>query len=77
MTLRPREAGVLRVAQGRLWATCDGPHTGALNESGDHILEAGSQLRLGAGQHWVIEAWHGDSPVYFSWDPGPAQGRER
>jgi len=69
MTLRPHEAGLLRVACGRLWATCDGPHDGALNESGDHIVEAGGELRLQAGQRWVIEAWHGDAPACFSWEP--------
>jgi hypothetical protein len=73
MTFRPRETGVLRVAHGRLWATCDGPHAGALNESGDHIVDAGGELRLRAGQHWVIEAWHGDSPACFSWEPAPGR----
>ena len=32
MTLQPREAGVLRVARGGLWATGDGPHGGPLND---------------------------------------------
>ena len=71
MTLQPRESGVLRVACGRLWATCDGPHSGALNQSGDHIVDPGGELRLRAGQRWVIEAWHGDSPACFSWEPLP------
>jgi hypothetical protein len=73
MTLQPPDAGLLRVAHGRLWATCDGPHEGALNDSGDHVLDAGGELRLDAGQRWVIEAWHGDSPACFSWEPLPSR----
>jgi hypothetical protein len=69
VTLQPREAGALRVAHGCLWATFDGPHGGALNESGDHVLGAGERLVLQAGQRLVVEAWNGAAPAYFSWDP--------
>ena len=69
ITLRPREAGVLRVAHGCLWATFDGPHTGPLNGSGDHVLGAGERLVLAAGQRLVVEAWDSRVPAYFSWDP--------
>jgi hypothetical protein len=72
MTLEPREAGVLRVAHGRLWATSDGPHSGPLNDLGDRILGAGERVCLQAGERWVIEGWTGRSPAYFSWDPLPA-----
>ena len=72
ITLQPREAGILRVAHGCLWATFDGPHAGALNESGDHVVGAGERLALAAGQRLVVEAWNGQSPAYFSWDPVPA-----
>jgi hypothetical protein len=72
MTLEPREAGVLQVAHGRLWATSDGPHSGPLNDLGDRILGTGDRWRLGPGQRLVIEGWNGDSPAYFSWDPLPA-----
>ncbi len=71
MTLQPREAGVLRVARGGLWATGDGPHRGALNDQGDRFLQAGEQLRLRRGQRLVIEAWSRLGPAYFSWDPLP------
>jgi hypothetical protein len=71
MTLRPREPGVLRVARGRVWATCDGPHAGPLNDLGDRILHAGDALRLPAGQRWVLEAWRGESAARFDWDPLP------
>ena len=57
ITLQPREAGILRVAHGQLWATFDGPHRGPLNDLGDHVIGAGEQLRLRAGQRLVVEAW--------------------
>ncbi len=34
ITLEPREAGILRVAHGQLWATFDGPHSGPLQRPG-------------------------------------------
>jgi hypothetical protein len=69
MTLQPCEAGILRVAHGRLWATYDGPHAGAPNDLGDRFLEAGSHLRLQPGQRLVIEAWSGEAPACFTWEP--------
>jgi hypothetical protein len=72
MTLRTREPGVLRVVQGRLWATCDGPHPGALNDQGDHVLDAGDEMRVSAGQRLVIEAWNGATPALFDWEPLPS-----
>lgn len=72
ITLAPGEAGVLRVAHGCLWATFEGPHQGPLNDRGDHVVEAGGQLRVRAGQRVVIEAWDAKAPAYFSWDPVPA-----
>ena len=71
ITLQPREAGTVRVAHGRVWATYDGPHRGALNDLGDHIVGAGDLLRLAAGQRLVIESWQDESPAYFSWEPLP------
>lgn len=75
ITLQPREAGILRVAHGRMWATYDGPHSGPLNDLGDHVIGTGGHLRLRAGQRLVVEAWDGQSPAYFSWDPLPAPAR--
>jgi len=69
ITLAPGEAGVLRVAHGCLWVTFEGPHAGPLNDQGDHVVGAGGQLRLRAGERVVIEAWDGKAPAYFSWDP--------
>jgi hypothetical protein len=72
ITLEPRDPGVLKVAHGRLWITFEGPHAGRLNESGDHIMAVGEQLRLQPGQRVVAEAWNDKCPAYFSWDPLPA-----
>ena len=72
ITLEPRDTGVLKVAHGRLWVTFEGPHHGRLNESGDHVLAVGEQLRLQPGQRVVVEGWNEKCPAYFSWDPLPA-----
>jgi hypothetical protein len=69
ITLEPRDAGVLKVAHGRLWVTFEGPHHGRLNESGDHIMAVGEQMRLQPGQRVVLEPWNDHCPAYFSWDP--------
>lgn len=73
ITLEPREAGTLRVAHGLLWATYDGPHSGSLNNLGDHVIGVGERLSLRPGQRLVVEAWNGPSPAYFSWDPLPVR----
>jgi hypothetical protein len=75
ITLQPREAGILRVAHGQLWATFDGPHAGPRNDLGDHVVGAGEQLRLHPGQRLVVEAWDARSATYFSWDPLPIPAR--
>lgn len=69
ISLLPREAGVLRIASGRVWATVDGPHTGHGNESGDHFLQAGQVLAVRGGQRLVFEPWDAAHacPVYFDW----------
>ena len=72
ITLQPRQDGVLRIAQGRVWATFDGPHSGPLNDQGDAVIGAGSELTLRAGQRLVIENWNADgAPACFSWDRAP------
>ena len=55
MTLQPREAGVLRINAGQVWATLDGPHTGPANDWGDLFLTKGQRLNLQPGQRVVIE----------------------
>ena len=73
ITLEPREAGVLKVAHGQLWATFDGPKHGAPNDQGDHFFGVGEQVRLQPGERLVIEAWNHGAPAYFSWDPLPVR----
>jgi hypothetical protein len=73
ITLEPRHAGMLKVAHGQLWATYEGPHSGPLNDLGDHVIGVGDQLRLRAGDRVVVEAWNGGAPAYFSWDPLPVR----
>ncbi len=75
ITFQPREAGILRVAHGQLWATFDGPHSGPLNDLGDHVIGAGERLQLRAGQRLVVEAWKTQAAAYFSWDPLPLATR--
>ncbi len=86
--LRGKEAAVLRINAGRVWATLDGPHSGPANDLGDRVLAAGEQLTLPAGQGVVIEPWgraaHNASATpaaptppephgaFFSWDLLPA-----
>lgn len=68
-SLRPKVAGTLRILRGRVWATQVGPHFGG----GDLILHAGDTLRLGPGQHWVIETLDAKSQqvAACTWEPDP------
>jgi hypothetical protein len=74
LTLRPTEAGMLRIAHGQVWLTFNNAHQDDGVRGGDHFLGAGEELRLLPGQVLVMESWHAahTSPVYFSWDPLPA-----
>ncbi len=77
VTLRPQEAGVLRVAHGQVWITLDEPRHGHGNELGDHFLSPGEALAIRAGQRLVLEPWDaaGPAPAWFSWDPQFAGAR--
>lgn len=76
LSLQPLQAGLLRVAQGQVWATVDTPHQGAGNASGDHFLRAGEQLSVRRGQHLVLESLvRTGPPVYFEWTPTPESTR--
>lgn len=77
ITLQPTEHGTLKVAHGRVWATFDGPHQGALNDLGDHVIGVGERLWVRAGQRIVIQAWDRRQPAYFSWDPAAAPAAVR
>ena len=69
VTLQPAEDGEVRVAHGRVWATYDGPHHGAMNDFGDYVIGAGDRLWVRAGQRLVIQSWERHAPAYFTWDP--------
>ncbi|MBI5275195.1 MAG: DUF2917 domain-containing protein [Burkholderiales bacterium] len=77
ITLQPVEPGTMKVAHGCVWATYDGPHHGALNDLGDHVIGVGDRLFVRAGQRLVIQAWDRHCPAYFSWDPAPEPARVR
>ena len=71
LSLRPRQPGVLEIAQGRAWVTLTGA---AQALPADHVLHAGDRLSLRPGQHAVVEAWgpHGAADaagvLAFRWD---------
>lgn len=72
ITLATRQRGCLRVANGALWATLDGPHVqGAANEWGDRFLRSGACIQLEPGQHVVLEAYPeaANEASCFSWEP--------
>lgn len=66
VTLRPREASVLRVRHGRVWATLSSAPV-------DHLLVDGASLQVPVGDRVVLEPWpvQRAAPVYFDWDPMP------
>ncbi len=74
-TLQPQQAGMFRVAHGAVWITFNDPKASIGNGLGDHILYAGEQINLPAGQKAVVEPWCvGDkgtaqAAAYFSWTP--------
>lgn len=75
MTLRPRNAGALRINSGQVWATLDGPHSGPSNGWGDLFLKEGQILNLQSGQRVVIEP-RGDAAnrsAYLEWETTPAE----
>lgn len=72
LSMLPRQAGVLRVAQGQVWVTLDVPHQGAGNALGDYFLHAGDQLAVRPGQHLVLESLAMAQPqgaASFEWVP--------
>ena len=77
LSLKPRELGVLRIAQGRVWLTGAAP-------AQDLVLQAGDALAVAVGQHVVLEPWgwagECDAPVLLQWDhvaPQPCRHQAR
>lgn len=71
LSLQPRNAGLLRVAQGQVWVTLGVQQHGAGNELGDYFLRAGEQLTVNPGQHLVLEPFEraDQQAVFFEWTP--------
>ena len=57
-----RLGGDLTVLDGRVWLTRDG-------DLGDHFVEAGQRVRLGAGENAVIEPSRAGETVSLRWQP--------
>ncbi len=74
LSLQPRRAGLLRVAQGQVWVTLGVAPQGARNELGDYFLRAGEQLTISPGQQVVLEPLERgqQQAVFFEWTPSPA-----
>lgn len=72
VTLRARQAGVLRIVQGRVWITFDHADRDGRVQAGDHFLGAGEALRLSAGDTVVMESWTGGGGSITCFKPEPA-----
>jgi len=74
LTLRASQAGVLRIAHGRVWATFDSASQDIQVRAGDHFLGRGESLSLRAGESLVMESFSAGhaASVYFSWEPASA-----
>lgn len=69
LSLFPVQASVLRIAQGRVWATLGEGVQSREAGYGDCFLEAGDALEVQAGQRVVFESTDKVNPVYFSFSP--------
>lgn len=74
LTLHARQAGALRIADGRVWLTFNNAGQDLSVRAGDHFLSRGESLSLLAGEAVVMESWGlGHAPsVWFSWEPAVA-----
>lgn len=72
-TLRARQAGLLRVVQGRLWLTFSDAARDSRVRAGDHFLLPGQSLALAAGDIVVLESWAADpsARACLRWEPAP------
>jgi Protein of unknown function (DUF2917) len=72
MRFKPREAGSLRVTQGRLWVTFAAPLRGQARRNGDHFIAAGACFDLRAGECAVLEPYNpagAKTGARFDWEP--------
>lgn len=68
LSLRPRHASILEIAQGRAWVTL---HQDGREPQADWVLVPGSSLHVPAGAHVVMEPWEvaGEAQALaFRWD---------
>ena len=74
LTLHATQAGVLRIAHGRVWATFDSASQDIQVRAGDHFLSRGESLTLKAGESIVMESFSAGhaASAYFSWEPTAA-----
>jgi hypothetical protein len=74
LTLRARQAGVLRITHGRVWLTFNIAEKGPGARTGDHFLSRGESLQLAAGEAVVMEPYGlGHAPAaYYSWEVAAA-----
>ena len=74
LTLRASQAGVLRIAHGRVWATFDHASQDIQVRAGDYFLGRGDSLSLRAGESLVMESFSAGhaASAYFSWEPTAA-----
>jgi len=74
LTLHARQAGVLRIAHGRVWVTFNNAGDDLRVRAGDHFLSRGESLSLSPGEAVVMESFgvgHASS-AYFNWEPAAA-----
>jgi hypothetical protein len=81
MTLRAQRPGVLRVTQGRIWATLGQAQAGGTSRrrpcsaaeprGGDHFVTPQHDLCVAAGQDVVLESWPAadGSSALLEWIP--------
>lgn len=70
VSLTPRAAMALRVAEGHAWVTLDAGPYGTGAEAGDVFLHAGQTLWVAAGQHAVVEPL-GSQRLQYRWATTP------
>lgn len=73
LTMQARQAGALRVVQGRLWVTFSNAAQDSRVRAGDHFLLPGDSLALAAGETVVMESWAVGqaAPAWVCWQPAP------
>jgi hypothetical protein len=67
-----RDARLLWVQQGRVWATRTTANHAARGQAEDQWLAAGQTLALPAGSEWVIEPWPAAQVALMLAMPSPA-----